>query len=103
MCLVHMSYGASLVPSRTRTLSQKLSSCDIYEVFVIVLPLRVTAISTYLVFPVDNQLRTDEGRWPDNYLTRTRYCSLGMRCISYTSTRPTLNLPTLRTWGVRLG
>ncbi len=46
---------------------------------------------------VDQQLCADEGRWPYDNLFHTRYCSLGMRCISYTQTWPTLNLPTLHT------
>ncbi len=54
-------------------------------------------MSIYLVFPVDQQLRADEGRLLYHNLTRTRYCSLGTRCVSYTNTQPILNLPTLRT------
>ncbi len=60
-----------------------------------VLPFRFTAM---IVFSVDQYLRANEGRWPyDNKVTRTRYCSLGTRCISFTNTWPILNLPTLRT------
>ncbi len=50
-----------------------------------VLPFRFsTAMSSFLVFSVD--WYANEGRWPyNNKVTRTRYCSLGTRCI--------LNLP----------
>ncbi len=67
---------------------------DTYEKFAIVLSLRATAKSIYLVFPVDQQLRANEGRWSNDILTHTRYCSKG---TIYTNIRPTLNLPTLRT------
>ncbi len=45
-------------------------------------------VSIYFVFSVDQQLCADEGHWPYDNLTRTRYCSLGTRCFSYTNTRP---------------
>ncbi len=59
-------------------------------------------MSNNLVFPVDQQLCANEGRWPYNNLTNTRYCSLGTRWISYTNTRPTLNLPLYTLGGVSL-
>ncbi len=49
------------------------------------LPFRVTAMSIYLVFAVDQQLRADE---PEGVIAVWE-----RDCISYTNTRPTLNLP----------
>ncbi len=47
-----------------------------------VLLFRFTAMSSYLVFSVDQYLRANEGHWPyDNKVTHTRYCNLGTRCI----------------------
>ncbi len=34
-------------------------------------------MSTYLVFPVNQQLRAHEGRWPNNHIDSHSFCSLG--------------------------
>ncbi len=53
------------------------------------------AMSTYLVFSVDQQLRADEVRGVGHtiiWLTLI-IAVWGRDCISYTNTQPTLNLP----------
>ncbi len=53
-----------------------------------ILPFRVTAMSIYLVFAVDQLLRANE---PEGH--RLVIAVWERDCISYTNTRPTLNLP----------
>ncbi len=70
--------------------------------------LRVTAVSNYLVFPVNKQLHADQ-RCPHDYWLALIIAVWGrdIHCPSkvagYTNAQTSLNVPTLHTWGVGMG